>query len=437
MKRKIWLSCFLGLFLLLSLTLSVGMLAFGQSQAGANERLSAPPELTKKDGTWNAQYLQEAAAFVNDRFFLRQELITLDNRLTADLLGNSGEDKVIMGKDGWLFFTETLADYTGTAPLTEQELFAIGENLRLMQQYCTANGRDFVFVVAPNKNSVYGQFMPNFGVVSEIPEGKRLLGVLQEMGVNTVDLYAALTEQETPLYFAHDSHWNSRGAALGADLINQALGVESSYFGADFSRTEPHQGDLYEMVYPALTDREQNPVYSGKLDFSYTGKGQQPDSITIETAGSGGKTLLAYRDSFGNLLYPYLADSYAAAYFSRAGVYDLTREGDCVMVEIVERNLRNLLKNVPLMPAPAVSIDLPETGGSIEVDTKEKNEMHFVQGTLPQLPDDNTRVYLVCGGQAYGAFLQAEGGFGAYLPAQPEAVVYTAGETLVRLEIIK
>ena len=433
MKKKVLLCLFLGLFFLISLTLSVGMIAFGPSQAGANERLSDAPQWQDKEGNWNKNYLSDLASWVSDRFFLRQELISLDNYLTATVFGNSGEDKVILGKDGWLFFTETLDDYTGTDPMSQRELFSAAKNLQLMQLYCRHEGKDFAFMIAPNKNSVYSAYMPDYGVKAEETDASRLMQLLEEMDVKTVDLFTAFRQVGQPLYFAHDSHWNSRGAALGADAVNAAFGVESDYYGGDFSQKQRHDGDLYSMAYPAFLDPEMDNVYGGQLSYSFVGKNTKPDSIQLKTTGSGEGNLVAYRDSFGNLLFPYLADSYANALFSRSTSYDMTREADHILVELVERNLRYLIAGAPVMPSPAQQIELPQTvTGSAQV-TVNKTQ---IKGTLPQMPDADSSVYVVCDGTAYEAFLLADDGFAANVPegAKPQYLVYTIGGKLMMFE---
>lgn len=433
MKKKVLLCLFLGLFLAVCLTLSVGMLIAGPSAAGANERLSDVPQWRDKEGKWNENYLSDFADWISDRFFLRQELISLDNRITASVFGNSGEDKVILGKDGWLFFTETLENYTGTKPMTDRELYSAARNLQLMQLYCESEGKEFAFVITPNKNSLYSAYMPSYGVKAEITDADKLMALLEETDVKTVDLFAAFRNEEEQLYFAHDSHWNSKGAALGADLINAAFGVQSNYFGGDFSQKQRHDGDLYSMAYPAFTDPEMDGVYGGKLNYSFVGKNTKPDSIRLETTGSGEGKLVAYRDSFGNLLFPYLADSYKSSVFSRSTSYDMTQEADYILVELVERNLRYLISYPPVMPAPEASLELPEkAAGSVQITLKKGS----VKGTLPQTPDADSNVYVVCDGTAYETFLQKDDGFAANVPedAKVQYLVYTVGGTLTMFE---
>ena len=258
MKQKITSILFAVLFLALCASLSVGTLIFGPASAAANERLAEFPAVKTEEGI-NWDFLSQLQKYVNDRFFLRQRLITLDHRM-SNLLGVSGEDTVIAGKTGWLFFAQTLPDYTGTDTMSGRELFSAASNVALMEEYCRKTGREFTFIIAPNKNSLYGQFMPDYGVKAETHDAQRFNGLLDQMGVKYVDLFAAFGAEPEPLYFAHDSHSNSKGAALGADLINRSFGVESNYFGGDFSGEVAHECDLYAMVYPGATDPETDPV---------------------------------------------------------------------------------------------------------------------------------------------------------------------------------
>ena len=441
MKQKIMYLPFVALFLLLCLSLSLGTLFFGTSDAAANEQLAQMPALRTEDGALNTEYLGQLQSYVNDRFFLRQKLITLDRRM-SNLLGVSGEDSVIAGKDGWLFFAETLGDYTGTGRMSSRDLFSAANNVALMEEYCRRNGKEFTFIIAPNKNSLYGQFMPDYGVTATTSNAEIFHGLLDQFQVPYVDLFTAFGQQEEVLYFAHDSHWNSKGAALGADLINRSFGIESNYFGGDFSQSEPHEGDLYAMVFPGAQDTETNPVYGAALNYTFTGKATQPDAIVLTTAGTGTGSLLCYRDSFGILLFPYLAESFASTKFSRSVSYDMTGNEDHVAIELVERNLPYLIQNVPVMPSPARSISQPASvSGTAKMAPAENARAGtgYVQyrGTLPVRPDAGSCVYVVCGGTVYEAFCLEADGFAINVAEGnlPQYVIYTIGGVPQMFEI--
>ena len=441
MKKNLLSVIFLALCLCLCLSLWVGILFAGPAQAGANEQLTEFPSLQTEEGSLNTDYLNQLTSWLRDHFFLRQELISLDHRLSAILTHTSGDAGVILGTDGWLYYTDTLADYTGTNPMTQRELFGAANNLWLMSQYCETQGRQFRFMIAPNKNSLYSAHMPDYGARADVTDAQRLMVLLEEKGVPTIDLFTAFRQEEETLYFAHDSHWNSKGAALGADLVNAAFGVESSYYQGDFSQQTPHSGDLYAMLYPAFSDSEQDFLYGGTLDYTFTTSATRPDAIVLNTQGNGTRDLLAYRDSFGILLFPFLADSYASARFSRSTAYDMTYESDCVLVELVERNLRYLTRNLPLMPAPQAAVALPDTvSGSIDVTTSKRGDWLQIKGQLPDA-DAHSPVYVICGETAYEAFCLEQYGFGLNLSPEstPDYAVCTVNgvPTAFKIEISK
>ena len=108
---------FILLFLLICLVPSAGMLFFGPSGALANEIPARTPEPVQ-EGKPNMAYLTELTDYVSDTFFLRRELITGYAGLKA-LFGQSADEDVVTGRDGWLFYGDEMADYAGSEPLTE------------------------------------------------------------------------------------------------------------------------------------------------------------------------------------------------------------------------------------------------------------------------------------------------------------------------------
>lgn len=334
MKKRVFLFCALGILL----SLSLGTAIFGTSGARANEVQAKFP--TK----FSDSVLGQIAAWFDSRFFLRQELISAHADVNA-LLQSSGSTEVILGKDGWLFFGQEQADFSGAAPMTDEELAAAAKTLADLRDACAERGMDFVFLCAPNKSTVYPEQMGHPGT-GALHDYQRLYALLNEMGIKTVDILPRFREADAQLYFAHDSHWNSRGAALAADLLLEALGMESRYAVDSFPAEAPHTGDLYEMLYPGRADAETDPQFGGQLSYDFReSSGTKPDSITIRTQGQGTKSLLMYRDSFGNSLYPFLADAFGTACFSRATAYDPDKEpADVMVIELVERNLKNLIQ---------------------------------------------------------------------------------------------
>ena len=347
MKYKI----FTAAFLLLCILPSAGMLFLPPTEAAANERLTPVPQLKSEDGNWNQNVLDDATNYIADHFALRQEMVTANAMLQTGLLATSPAEEVIYGRDGWLYYAETLDDYQNRATLTDEEVQQIAQTIADMQAHCEARGAQFVFTIAPNKNSLYPEHMPARYLQSDSPGNyEKLKPLLEEYGVHYADLFTFLSEQDEILYLKTDSHWTNRGAALAHDFLMETLGLPHTAFAqAEYTTAETHRGDLYEMLYPKGTAREAQQAY--ETTFSYVSEPRTAEDILIQTTSPDAPNgrLLLCRDSFGNALHPFLAEDFREATITRQMPYPLeqVQAGDTVIVEIVERNLANLLKYPP------------------------------------------------------------------------------------------
>lgn len=445
MGKKAACALFTALILLACLVPSAGMALPRTADTGGNETLAALPSVYDRQGRVNTQYLSQLQRYAEDRHFLRQEMITLWSALNVRLLGASITEDVVLGEDGWLYFGDTLPDYAGTAPMTDREIFSAARNLAMVSEYCESQGAAFLFTIAPNKNSLYPEHMSGITPGAGPGNAERLAAALESQGVPYLDLFAAFRDQGETLYFSTDSHWNGRGAALAADAVNGALGRSSRYFEGPFAPAS-HRGDLYDMLYPAGTAEEGDFALEG-LRFTYDAPIRSAENLTILTSGQKGKgSLLMFRDSFGNNLYPYLADSFASALFSRSMPYRLDllaqREADFAAAELVERNLRYLIQNVPVMPAPRrQAVESVRGGGFVRLDLEVSENLPgcvLASGTLPAADPSSPVLVNGADGGCYEAFLLEDGGFGLYLPesAGPESVVFYTGGEALRLPLV-
>ncbi len=450
--KKLVSILFAALFLVLCAVPSLGLALTGGAEAAANQVLAPKPSLHRRDGSLNTSFPEELSRYVNDRFFLRQEAVTLWARLNASLLRSSVTDQVVLGRYGLLYYSATLEDYGRVSPMTERELWCAARRLCLLQEYAEARGGSFLFTVAPNKNSLYPEGMPALPVEDGPTNTEALYRRLDELGVAYLDLHAVFRAEALPLfsgpepvrlYFKTDSHWTSQGAALAADAILRALGRESAYFDGPFA-AGVHLGDLYEMLYPAGTETEPDRVYAP--GFSFEAGSSNPDGITIDTrsaAGSG--SLLMYRDSFGRSLYPYLAERFAEARFSRKNDYDPSalQPGGALVIELVERNLRYLLDYAPTLPAPQRDAKLAQGAqqqdGTLAFTLAKGGPEGYtiLRGDCGgRRPDDESPVWLDTALGLYEALPGPEG-YSLCLPEEalqgPVRVLFYAGGTLLSL----
>lgn len=347
MKYKI----FTAAFLLLCLLPAAGMLFLPPTQAAGNERLTPVPQMKKEDGSVNTEVLTQASDYVADHFALRQEMVTLNAWLHTKLLATSPAPDVIYGKNGWLYYGKTLHDYRNQSTLTEGEARQIVQTIAQMQEFCQARGAEFLFTIAPNKNSLYPEQMPLRYLRSDsLGNYEMIAPLLAEYGINYADLFAFFDAQEEILYHKTDSHWTNRGAALAHDFLMQTLGLPYTAFADEaYEVGQTHRGDLYEMLYPKGTMLENQQHY--QMSFTYVREPRSAEDIMIETTSAAAQNghLLLIRDSFGNALHPFMAEDFASTTITRQTPYPLgqVQAGDTVIVEIVERNLPNLLKYPP------------------------------------------------------------------------------------------
>lgn len=423
---------FTAAFLLLCLVPLAGLLLLDAQEAAGNQVLAAAPSLTKRDGSWNETILSDVSDFVSDHFAFRQELLTLRARLTASVFGESATDQVILGREGWLFYADTLPDYEGTAPLSERELFAAARTLALVQEYAETRGTAFLFTVAPNKNTLYPSYMPvRYEKTAQSSNWTRLMAQLDAQGVAYVNLLPVLAACEAPVYFRTDSHWNDYGAALASDAIVKALGGAGTLAQEPFTAST-HLGDLYEMLYPTVAEAETCPVLARERIFSHVGAFRSPEDMTIRTESGGDLgSLLMFRDSFGNNLYAHLAEAFSACCFSRAMPINLTlleeENADTLLFELVERNLSWLLTKPPVMEAPIREAVEAEAEGeaTVEVSQSALDGLCCYQGNIGAL-DVTSPIYLSLDGVFYEATPAGigENPFTLYAPSADAVEIY-------------
>lgn len=394
-----------------------------------NEQLAEMPALLDEDGKFNQNVLNEFSDYFADHFGFRHEMITLNDQLTGTIVRDLDSSSVLLGKDGWLFYKSTVEDYTGTELFTPRQSYAAAHVLQLMQEYCEANGIQFCFTVAPNKNSLYGSQMPARYPAAQTHNIELLKQQLTRQNVRYADLFGTLSDPAgEQLYYSLDSHWNMQGAQLAAQTLLQELkGTAPDFDAYKTGQTTPHTGDLYEMVYPSGKATEADAEYA--FGYAYDEKFRSADDITIHTENPEETgSIFVYRDSFGINLHPFLAQSYGKACFSRNMPYRMSavagEQPDVLLVEIVERNLNWLAERAPELPAPErQDIRAADSGNTVPAARKDGNMEGFfcISGDLGQLAlDDESPIYLLTEDGAYEASPCGEGEqpFTAYLPEE-------------------
>ncbi len=141
----------------------------------------------------------------------------------------TGQPQVLIGRDGWLFYQSDNAvnDYRGTNLFSQAELAEWKQVLTQRNNWLAKRGIRYLFVITPNKHSVYPEFMPrSINRVSENSRLEQLADYLKRESdvefINLLDPLVAAKSQER-VFHKTDTHWNSYGAFIGAQTTLQRL----------------------------------------------------------------------------------------------------------------------------------------------------------------------------------------------------------------------
>ncbi len=343
----------------------VPLFLFSSRQAAiGNETKAEKPKLS--DGV---ELTANIDAYFSQNFGFRNRLVYARNALEQAFFKTSGQSDVIVGEDGWLFYGRALDDFLGTSVLSDTELDRMAVVVEMMQNYAKREGKDFIFVSAPNKMSVYGEYMPYYYIEEKGLGNYELLHErLTTLGVNTVQLKNALTVKKLEgqqLYHKLDSHWNNYGAAAAyeamADKLFELYGADYSaythYGEVPYSVKNNFSGDLQSMLLPGSSKKDAQVEFDIDDGFEYVNRFRSVEDLVITTQNQSAavdKSVTLFRDSFGNALYWFFAKDYASLTAKREipyNIYQAAKESDLVAVELVERNLKNLLVYTPIVPS--------------------------------------------------------------------------------------
>lgn len=400
MKKKGYLLYIIIVFAIL-LVPFLGMSFWATDRTTENTTLSEWPAFVK-DGKPNINYLEDMGDYFEDHFAFRLQMLTANALIWSKGFDTSTTDQVVTGKDDWLYFSGTMDDYTGRDLLSDRELKAIVHNLSLMDSYVEFCGGRLIVTVAPNKNTLYNSAMPYYYQKGETSNLERLVPLLEEAGIEYVDLTETFQNEDEVLYFKRDSHWNNKGALLAYNTVMDAMGREhETYANVPTVTEKDHIGDIDEILYPLAAEPEENIYYSKDWGFDYVNDVTDNMDEWIETVNPDKDgTLLMYRDSFGESILPFFADEYNKAYFSRLVPYNMENliqyQPDTVIVERVERQIDAFATEIPVMESPKVENLRPlEVKTDTSLKTEQNGSYLVISGTVDQkYVNEDTQIYV-------------------------------------------
>jgi alginate O-acetyltransferase complex protein AlgJ len=304
-----------------------------------------------------------------DRIGLRLVLIRLGTGFHVALLQRPTARQVVFGLDGWMFWPDdgdkvpvTMADIRGHLRLEPEEIRQIGNHLRAIRERLATCGGTALVVVAPNKQSIYPEYL--LGDRAS-PTSTRLDDLLERLDPSVSnmlidprpELRGATVTPGVHLYNKTDTHWNQLGAFHAYRKIVQVL-----------ERTRRvNRPELASLAhYDVVVQRYEGGDLAVRMLFS---PGRFPDhdvilrprpevpAVSSDVVVGGGRMLtnpqgtgrlLLEGDSFAPPLADFLARHFATVLVPETGRFDgevvARHRPDVVLLEVAERNLNRLAR---------------------------------------------------------------------------------------------
>jgi len=297
-----------------------------------NRRLAPAPAWPRTADDW-LELPATTQKWFDDHFGFRTHLIRTSGAVAW--YGARETIPMTVGRDGWLFlFTERRAGKLECVRLPAAQRAAwtaLGEErARRLDPY----GVRFLWVMAPNKQTVYPEFLPA-STPRETCEIESPLTHAPE-GIEFVDLRPTLMREKAGVHIYHktDSHWNQLGALHAAREILGRLApsfpgmrvpaladfevrVRRGVPGGDCARQLRVYGEEYKedlVVLTASAPPRARPVDgSPPLDPFRNIRAQK--QLTLETGDPDLPTALVFHDSFMHAMMPVFAEQFRRTVF--------------------------------------------------------------------------------------------------------------------------
>lgn len=189
--------------------------------AKENRKITAFPKSSLKEKGFYTNFEK----WYQDRLRYRDKMIGLWTRVNFSM-GVLLKDHIFVGERGWLFnknrFIKDFRD-------PDTKILRI----KALQEYCNKQGKNFIFFVAPPKESVYEDYFPQ----KEKNKQKDYLSLEEQLvesckiwNINYLSIGKAVFDMRysgDDLFFYDDHHWSYYGSVIGAKLLLEKIAVDT------------------------------------------------------------------------------------------------------------------------------------------------------------------------------------------------------------------
>ncbi len=294
-----------------------------------------------------------------DNLYSRQSSYNIATR--SSIMKNSS--RILQGSDGWYFFknSEFLLDL-GNEVVLEDFYKRLMNKLLLCRDMYVKNKDEFVFMICPEKNIIYKDYLPS-DEYEKVVEVNRRIDMLVEYLRKNSDLKIVYPKENISkiskycqTYYKQDSHWNYLAGYIGAYELIKAINpnehsMKQAYEYDLLAATRPVEGDLCyydgsEVEY--FLDGSTNVKNNVNYISSNESDNREPFRI-ISNNPKDNRKVFFIRDSFSNSMMPVLEEYFAEESFlyivNNRSYSDNFLNGDTFVIEIVDRNLA-IIENV-------------------------------------------------------------------------------------------
>jgi hypothetical protein len=342
-----------------------------------NRRLTPFPTLVGGVGGLK-DYLAGLEAYFSDYFGFRNFLIRARGYLHWRWLGQ-GEGHVLVGRENWLFYgaKQSLDSHMGLHSLSAKQLRNWQLLLEERRAWLARRGMKYLFVVVPDKESIYPEYLPGWASRSHAPSDlDQLLAHLRaHSSIEILDLRPALRSAKTNgwLYLATDTHWNGLGAFAAYQEIMRRLGGQLPglepmqldafevrrlpYRGGDLARMLAQEQSIAEPQCLILAPRPPLEALEAKPNPLILPKPWSPgeEPIFVDNPAQKHKAVI-FRDSFASLLTPFFGYHFKRTVLIWQRAWDTNviqrEQPDVVIDEILERFLDVPVDDLRQEPTP-------------------------------------------------------------------------------------
>jgi len=348
-----------------------------------NRRLSPFPDI-RLSASAIESFPRGFERYYNDHFQLRDLVILGYNWIKIRIWKRSSNRKVILGADGWLFYTgdRVMEDFLSTNRFSVEQLEARRKLLEGKRDWLAKQGIRYLFVIPPNKQSIYSEFMPE--AYQRLQGQSRLDQFVAYMQANSdvdiLDLRQALKESKKyhELFFRQDTHWNEIAGLIASREIFRSVSrsfprikVNASMKSlANYSihpKKRQKQGDLARLLGYAMDTSDTryeivpkfNLVSDKKLLPEYLGRNWNPMPAPFVLTGvPTGVNCVVFHDSFAIYFASFFPEQFQRSLFvwqrnPTGEVFKAVVEAehpDIVIEEVVERFLYYLETGPEFLP---------------------------------------------------------------------------------------